>query len=177
MSKTPKVLKEATFNPKVKIYWLFSVSVILAITLFGIPFLILWLLIGSLLTQRYLDNMSCVLTEKSLKVKKGLWVKVEKNIPLDQITDIGLVEGPIMRMFKLKQITVETAGQSSQGPLITLIGIVGTDEFRDSVLKQRDILIENLNAADDAPSGEEGVTELLSEIRDILKRLEHKKTL
>ena len=42
----------------------------------------------------------------------------------------------------LKQLTVETAGQSSGaagGALISLIGIRDTDEFRRRVLAQRDL--------------------------------------
>ena len=45
-----------------------------------------------------------------------------------------------MRMFDLKQLGVETAGQSGAAgaALVSLVGIVDTDEFRRQVLAQRD---------------------------------------
>ena len=80
------------------------------------------------------------MTEKFLKVRKGVLVKTEKNVPLEQITDLGIVEGPLMRLFGIKQLSVETAGQSSVGPLVKLMGIVEAENFRDQVLQQRDKL-------------------------------------
>ena len=88
--------------------------------------------------------LSCVLTEKTLQVAKGLFVRVEKTVPLDKITDMGLVQGPIMRHFGLETLSVETAGQSSQGSLLKLTGIVETRRFRDTVLRQRDEAVASL---------------------------------
>ena len=91
-----------------------------------------------LLTKRYLDRMDCELTDKSLKVKKGIMVRIEKTIPLEKTTDMGMVQGPIMRIFDLHQLTVETAGQSGTGALVSLTGILDAKAFREAVLTQRE---------------------------------------
>ncbi len=170
-----KLISTAEFNPRVKPYWMTVYAIVLFVTVAGIPFLIVLFLIGGWLTQKHLSRMKCELTEKFLKVEKGVMIKVEKNIPLDQITDLGLVEGPVMRFFGLKEISVETAGQSATGALVKLIGIVDVETFRDSVLKQRDLLILQRNKSRaDVPVAEHGSPDVLADILETLKKIEAK---
>jgi len=75
-------LRKDEFNPKVCTYWLLSVALVLTVTVVGIPLLLLWFPIGFVFTKRHLDRMECLLTEKALKVKKGIFVRTEKTIPL-----------------------------------------------------------------------------------------------
>ena len=169
-------IRKAEFNSKVCTYWLLSGALTFTCTIIGIPLLLLWFPIGLVLTRRYLDRMECLLTDKALKVKKGILVRTEKTIPLDKITDMGMVQGPIMRYFDLHKLTIETAGQSGQGALVSLTGIKDAKSFRESVLNQREV-----NAAKSPQSPPEtGIQEssktspLLSEIRDSLLRIEVK---
>jgi putative membrane protein len=168
------VMKKAEFNPKVCTYWLLSGAFVFVITVVGIPLLLLWFPIGHALTKRYLDRMDCVLTKNALKVRKGIFVRVEKTIPLEKITDMGMVQGPILRHFNLHTLTVETAGQSGQGSLVSLTGIVDAPSFREAVLTQRDLLAAS--ASSPAPEFNRGgplnSDSLLSEIRDSLLRIE-----
>jgi putative membrane protein len=169
-------LRKAQFNPKVCTYWLSSVTLVLTLTIVGIPLLLLWLPIGFFVTRRYLDRMECLLTEKALKVNKGIFVRVEKTIPLEKITDMGMVQGPVMRYFDLHTLTVETAGQSGEGALVSLTGIKDAKEFREAVLNQRDAISGPSPQAAPAKAGTEpdGASSLLSEIRDSLLRIEAK---
>ena len=168
-------IRTATFNPKVCTYWLLSGAVALAVTCVGIPLLLLWFPLGLLITKRYLDAMECTLTDKALKIGKGLFVRVEKTVPLDKITDIGMVQGPIMRAFDLHTLTFETAGQSSEGALVSLTGIEDAKGFREEVLRQRDVM-----ASQEKPPAVEQAEQsspttqlaLLTEIRDTLLRME-----
>jgi putative membrane protein len=174
MNKEEPIILTASFNNKVCTYWLLNGIIVLTVIVVGIPFLLLWIPLGLYFTRRYLSRMECVLTEKNLKVKKGMWVRVEKTIPLEKITDLGLVQGPIMRHFDIHQLTVETAGQSSQGPLVSLTGIIDVKNFRETVLSQRDSLRDasaktESSAAEPAGASDTGV---LSEIRDTLLRIE-----
>jgi putative membrane protein len=168
------VLAEATFNRKVRTYWLFFGSILCVVTLIGIVFLPFWLLFGHLLTERHLRHMSCTLTERSLKVTRGIWVRQEKTVPLDKITDLALVEGPLMRHYGLQAISVETAGQSTPGSLVRLIGIDGAREFRDRVLAQRDLVMEGAAGTIALETGATpgGDPDVLEEIRDTLLRIE-----
>lgn len=170
----PEQLIQAQFTPKVCTYWLISGAIGLACTLIGIPFLLLWFPIGLLVTKRYLASMECVLTENSLKVKKGIFVRVEKTIPLEKITDMGMVQGPIMRSFDLHTLTVETAGQSGTGALVSLTGIEDAPGFREAVLEQRDAINksskQSLMESSAAPSSDSDA--LLHDIKDVLLRIE-----
>lgn len=170
------ILASAEFNRSVKAYWLLSGAILCVVTIVGILVLPIWLIVGNFLTERYLQNMSCTLTEKSLKVSRGLLVRQEKTVPLDKITDLGLVEGPIMRFMDLQSLSIETAGQSGPGALVSLVGIENTRGFRDMVLAQRDKVASG-RAADEVPSAlpsSSGDQALLSEIRDVLVRIEQK---
>lgn len=170
-----QIIRKAEFNPKVCTYWLLSGGIAIACTFIGIPLLLLWFPIGLVVTKRYLDSMECTLTDKALKVKKGVFVKVEKTIPLEKITDMGMVQGPIMRAFDLHTLSVETAGQSGVGALVALTGIVDAPSFREAVLNQREAVSEKSPAS--AAAAVEGVQSadtvaLLTDIRDTMQRVE-----
>ena len=77
-------IREAEFNPKVCVYWLLGGAILLTVTVVGIPLLLLWFPIGTAMTKRYLDRMECILTDKALKVRKGIFIRVEKTIPLER---------------------------------------------------------------------------------------------
>ena len=96
-----RILQEAEFNPKVCDYWLMHGAFVLTITLFGIPFVPVWMIAGRKVTRRYLERMKCVLTDRSLKVEGGgIFVRFEKTVPLDKITDLGLSQGPLDASFR-----------------------------------------------------------------------------
>ena len=168
------IIRTAEFNPKVRTYWLLSGALVLTVIVVGIPLLLLWFPFGRMVTQRYLDRMDCVLTNKALKVSKGILVRTEKTIPLEKITDMGMVQGPLMRRLGLHTLTVETAGQSGQGALVSLTGIVEARSFREAVLAQREAISSHgtsvtSDAMTPAPSDDNSV---LLEIRDSLLRIE-----
>ena len=171
-----KDIRKAAFDSNVCTYWLFSYAFLLTISVVGIPLLLLYFPIGYAFTKRYLSMMECILTNKALKVKKGILVQREKTIPLEKITDMGMVQGPIMRYFDLHTLTIETAGQSVQGALVSLTGIIDAKSFREAVLYQRDVVSAALPHSDSEPVGQETLDtgSLLSEIRDTLLRIERK---
>ena len=174
-----RALWEAEFNPRVTTYRLLSGALVLTITIFGILLLPIWFLVGGYVTRRYLSTYRCTLTNRSLKVGKGWLVKVEKTVPLDRITDLGLMQGPIMRLFDIEALTIETAGQSSNGALVSLTGIKDGRNFRDAVLQQRDQVVgseEDRQATAVTPLSKDADqnTQLLGEIRDTLARIETK---
>lgn len=173
-----KVILKAEFNPKVKTYWVLAPTIPLVCTIVGIPFLLIWLPIALLVCGRYLASLECVLTDRSVKLKSGVLNRVEKTIPLDKITDLGMRQGPIMRAMDLELLTVETAGSSAPGALASVIGVIDARGFRDAVMRQKELLTEG-TASSVAPvdDGDSGVSsaesvELLREIRDSLRRLE-----
>ena len=173
------IIKEAEFNDSVTTYWLISGALVLIFMIFGIVLLPIWYFVGKWLTRKYLASHECILTDRSLKVSKGIFTQIEKTVPLDRITDLGIVQGPIMRWLDIEALSVETAGQSGPGSLIRSTGISDGRGFRDLVLKQRDkIVFEKKEMTSTPTAGQttglenETALKLLTEIRDGIFDLE-----
>lgn len=148
MTTTPPadVLAEATFDRDslVKYHWVGLLPVCVFIV--TIPIVIIVAIVYAIFLDRMIASWSATLTRRSLIVRKGIFIKVERTIPLEKITDLSSSQGPIMRHFGLKRLGVETAGQSGGtegGALVSLIGIVDPDDFRQKVLDQRDRVTDN----------------------------------
>lgn len=186
MARELKVLARASFDPKLKVYYFCQVILVMALTCVGIPLIIPWLIFGMLYVNKYFESLECTLSERELSVKRGVWFRQEKTIPLEKITDLAMHEGPIQRSFGLCSLKIETAGSSApQGAADAgLIGIIEPQEFRDQVLDQRDrVSSGGLRSEVVAPAsptagpaggalGHEEVVGLLREIRDLLARQE-----
>ena len=123
----------------------------------------------------YLRRISARLTTQALEVRKGVFFRSEATIPLNRITDVRLHDGPLMRHYGLRGLKVETAGQSgdtgSEGNIISVIDAVG---FRNAVLRQRQEALGSEQGAGSRNTAA-GAAELLTEIRDILARIESRR--
>lgn len=166
MQETP--LKSASFDPKVKQYWLVFWLLLSTVTIFMIPLIPIIIIIILMVSQSILNAMSAELFERKLVVKKGILFKVEKSIPLEKITDVGLTQGPVMRMFGLYRLDFETAGQSGPGALVSKLGIINAIEFREAILTQKDSLTATIQKPDN-----EKPTDTLVEILTTLKDIKH----
>lgn len=173
------VLLEARYDPKLKIYNVMQICIVCMVTIVGIPLLPIAFFLGRAWSARWFERLSCVLTDRSLSTREGVFFRTERDIPLDKITDLALKEGPLLRWLGLSQIHVETAGSSGdmgQSGGVTLQGIIDTPAFRDAVLAQRDRMAaggygEGRAVAPKA-AGDEEMAGLLAEIRDALLRIE-----
>lgn len=174
MSNKDKILLTARFSPKTRTYWLVSGIIVSVFTVVGIPLMLIWVPLALVLTGRFLDAMACILKSRELIVRKGIFNRIEKTIPLEKITDLGLQQGPVMRYFGIHLLTVETAGQSSAGSLVSLTGIEDVEAFREAVLEQRDKITDREASPVSSPSGEadHSTESLLLEMRDTLHRIE-----
>jgi putative membrane protein len=173
------VLREAAFDrAAIKKYYLWQPTIILACTVVMIPAIPIVLIVTMLVMDKYLDRLSCTLTERTLEIKKGLLNRVESTVPLEKITDLQMFQGPIMRWLGLQGFKLETAGQSSSpgGSLVNMIGIADTPGFRKAVLDQRDRLadggLKRRGAPADPARPEIDEAAVLAEIRDALLRIE-----
>jgi putative membrane protein len=165
----------AAFNPAVKTYLLLYIASVLFVTVIGIPLAIIWLCgVGQWWAQHYFDKLECDLTERNLHFKQGIFVQIEKTIPLDNIQDLTFVEGPILRAFNLCMLKIETAGKgdangfSGFGNEMSLIGIIDAQEFRANVLAQRQVISDMKNGTN--PENDA----VLLEIRDLLREIASK---
>lgn len=177
MRPAPRVLRTAEISPQAIRYSMLSFTITMIATIIGIPLLPIALPIAWWYYRKFYATLEVVLTSRELQVSRGVLIRQEKSIPLEKVTDLALVQGPIMRRMGIKGLQVETAGQSSTpgGALVKLIGIVDTDGFRDDALDQRDKVTDRPDAESSAGAVEPTTgmnAEVLTEIRDTLKRID-----
>lgn len=174
-----KVLREASFErASIKKYYVWQWVLICVCTVVMIPVLPIALLIIFAVMDKYLDRLSCTLTERTLEIKKGMLNRVESTVPLEKVTDLQMYQGPIMRALGLHGFKVETAGQSAGaagGSLVNMLGITDAPAFRRAVLEQRDKVVGSGGKRSVADTGEEiHEGKVLVEIRDAMLRIERK---
>ncbi len=175
-SRRDEVLLAAEFDGAVMGYGRLAVSLLLVITVVGIPLIPLWLIWSTSYLPKAHARLSARLTPTSLELTQGVYFRSDSTIPLDRITDVKLYDNPVMSRYGIQALKVETAGQSgtssSEG---YLPGIMDAAAFRDAVLRQREMLQDGgapaTAAAQPAASSE---NELLVEIRDLLRSIDSK---
>jgi membrane protein YdbS with pleckstrin-like domain len=175
MKREQKIIQQAAFNERIRKYIFWLVTFYLFISVAGIPLILIWIAgMGQVISKKYYERLACRLTETHLEYKKGVMFRVEKTIPLENIQDLTFLDNPFLRWFDLRILKIETAGGSNpQGSDMKLVGIIDTPAFKEAVLEQRTI-IRNKNMSEvtgTAPALDTCVTELLTEIRDLLKEV------
>jgi putative membrane protein len=165
----PKEILVAEFDPRIKKYIFTYVLLVMLITVVFIPLALIWVFgLGQLISRRYYDNLVCDLSTKNLSFKKGAFFKIEKTIPLENIQDLTFIQNPILNMFGLQILKIETAssGTPNQSDM-KLIGIINASNFKETVLRQREMLVtkEQTGSSKDTDS-------IISLLKDIKKLLE-----
>ena len=138
LARGEEVIAVADFDANSIIRYHYFGLIPLSIFIVTIPLALLIALGYRIWLNRVVASWSAVLTNRSLHVRKGIWNKTEKTIPLEKITDLSSIEGLVMRWAGIKRLGIETAGQSGPGALVSLLGVVDSDAFRGLVLDQRD---------------------------------------
>ena len=173
----------AKFNPLIKPFLVVQIGCVLAITIIGLPFALVWFLgAGRWWAQHYYDKLECHLNETTLRIV----VQVEKTIPLENIQDVTFLEGPLLRHFQLSTLKFETAGHSGpHSSEMKLTGIVDAHEFRNKIMAAREALkhrsspttnsatasstVEFANGAADLVTSLQGIERRLDEIIALMK--------
>ena len=172
---TGQTLLDAQFDRRATAYWRVLVSLFMAITIVGIPFIPIWLIYSLWFAPKYFDSLSARLTTQALELRKGVFTRSESTVPLNRITDLRLYQGPLMRRFGLHGLKVETAGQSGQNASSegNLLGVVdaAAASATPSSASARSSLAPNHPRTLPVPTPSD-TTKLLTEIRDILARME-----
>jgi len=169
-----QVLAAANFDDRLPKYLMLQALFGLLIGFVTIPLIPLWALFGWVVHNKQVEELACELTDRSLNIRRGVIFKVQKNIPLDKITDLAVNEGPVLRYLGLCSLKVETAGggQGSNMGQATLAGVVEALAFRDKVLDQRDRVAGGAATATGTEPPTSPSDALLVEIRDTLHRIE-----
>ena len=83
MTDSP-TLREAQFDrASVKKYFLLQPVLVMLCTVVLIPVIPVVLLIAWFFIDKYLNSLSCILTDRTLEIRRGVFNRVESTIPLE----------------------------------------------------------------------------------------------
>jgi uncharacterized membrane protein YdbT with pleckstrin-like domain len=134
---------KAVFSPRIQPYLIISLALVMAVTVIGIPLAIVWCLgLGQWWARRYCARLHCELNDRTLRLNTGVMLQTEKSIALQSIHDVTLIGGPVLRLFQLQALRIDTGRPNPrQAPAGMLVGIVDAAVFRDRILQARDALL------------------------------------
>lgn len=172
-----EIIREATFNPKVKTYIFLVVLFYLIVSFIGWIIIPFWLFgLGQWLSNKFFLTLKCQLTQKQLKFSKGLILHIEKTIPLENIQDLSFIGGPFLRALGLTLIKIETAGGGGgHGTnMMSIPGINDAENFKSLILSQREKVIkEKSQGYSSAQSTNESSDKILLDIKNELSEIKN----
>ena len=176
--KEELILREATFNPKVKTYIFFVVLFFLFTSVIGILIIPIWIFgLGQWMSGKFFKTLSCQITNKNLKFSKGLILHIEKTIPVENIQDLSFIGGPILRYFGLTVIKIETAsggGGNHNQNMMSMLGINDAESFKTDILLQREKVIHEKNNSFNQSNTTTIDSQLLMDIKNELIEIKNK---
>ncbi|NHJ87501.1 MAG: PH domain-containing protein [Asgard group archaeon] len=134
-------------------------------------------IIALILLPFYYKSIKYELSNKDVVTFRGIVWKRVKTIPLRAVTNLGIIRGPIDRIFSIGTIYIHTAGySSSKGPEEKLEGLVIYQEIYDQIMDK----IQEYKSMTPVVSIEEEISDenfqsaILSELREIKELLKEK---
>jgi uncharacterized membrane protein YdbT with pleckstrin-like domain len=129
------------------------------------------------------DTMWYVMTDRSLRARRGIWVIFEHTITFENVQNVYVQRGPIQQLFGISAIIVETAGSAegeSESPFA--VGNKAIMEGIDNPEEIRNLIMERVQATRSAGLGDEKLPsphkawspqhlKLLREIRDEVRAI------
>jgi membrane protein YdbS with pleckstrin-like domain len=93
------------------------------------------------------DTTWYVLSERSLRIRRGIWIINETTITYENVQNLKIDQGPLQRFFGISNVVVETAGGGggahgqhgeslSAGHHGLIEGVAEAREIRDLILSQ-----------------------------------------
>ena len=104
------------------------------------------------------DTTWYVLTDRSLRIRRGIWVIHETTISFENVQNVEVRQGPIQRHFGIADVVVQTAGGGSRakGESGGSSGAhVGLLQGLDDAQRVRDLILERVKRTRSAGLGDE----------------------
>lgn len=77
------------------------------------------------------------LTPTEMTWRRGVWFRQTGIVPYNRITNVDIVQGPVMRLFGISDLRVQTAGYSAQAQAeLKLVGIEEPEPLREVIMAQ-----------------------------------------
>lgn len=124
------------------------------------------------------DTMWYVMTDRSLRTRRGIWQILEHTITFENVQDVKVSRVPIQQLFGFATIIVETAGATNaEGQSVHAVGNKAIMQGIDNPHEIRNLIMDRVRMTRSAGLGDEDARkspigwstrqrELLSEIRD-----------
>jgi putative membrane protein len=115
-----------------------SLALLTLIFFFGIGLilaLIHYFSFGHWLCPRLANALRYRIEGSVLRVDSGVMFLSRKSRPLERITDVALVQGPLLRHFGIWAMQIQTAGSALCEAV--LCGVRNPEEVRELILSQR----------------------------------------
>lgn len=103
------------------------------------------------------DTTWYVLSDRSMRLRRGVWAIHETTITYENIQNVSLDQGPLQRYFGIANVMVHTAGGGSAGPHGGAAGggHIGLIEGIDNAAEIRDLIMERVRASRSAGLGDD----------------------
>lgn len=103
------------------------------------------------------DTMWYVLTDRSMRIRRGLWIIHEVTITFENVQNVTVQQGPLERWFGIASVIVQTAGGGGGGakheqPGLTHMGVI---EGISNAAEVRDLILSRARASGSAGLGDE----------------------
>jgi membrane protein YdbS with pleckstrin-like domain len=138
----------------IAIPWLGIALAIPALALAVIPDILVYIAIH----LRY-DTTWYVVSDRSLRIRRGIWLLHETTITYENIQNIRVTQGPIQRLFGIADVLVDTAGggggSSGEHGGTALLMHRGLIEGVDNAHEIRDLILAQLRKTRTAGLGDE----------------------
>lgn len=83
----------------------------------------------------YYRSISYRLTVTEITWQRGVWFRQTGIVPYNRITNVDIIQGPLMRFFAFSAVRVQTAGYSAQARAeIVLNGIADPKDLQEKIM-------------------------------------------
>lgn len=120
----------------------------------------------------YYRSVVYLLTPTEMTWKRGVWFRQTGIVPYSRITNVDIVQGPVMRFFGISNLRIQTAGYSAQPQAeIRLMGIEEPEPLREMIMARvrGRPPVAAVTGGDETPADE---GDMLAEVRVIRRLLE-----
>ncbi len=106
-----------------------AIGLFLIVLILLVAFILVWV-------RLYYKSIVYHLNDTEMTWKRGVWFRKTGIVPYNRITNVDISQGPIMRIFKISNLQIQTAGNSGgkAGSEISIIGVEDAEPLRAFIM-------------------------------------------
>jgi membrane protein YdbS with pleckstrin-like domain len=107
------------------------------------------------------DTTWYLISDRSLRIRRGIWLLHETTITYENIQNIRVTQGPVERVFGIANVLVETAGGGPASKETASVSVMhrGLIEGVDNAHEIRDLILSHLRKTRTAGLGDETLSD------------------